>query len=74
VADQLLRERALQPDEAIARVGDALEQGLEPLLVLSGAELRHRRRQKFHGMGDGAALRTRAAPYRRARRRSGPDQ
>jgi acetyl-CoA carboxylase carboxyl transferase subunit alpha len=43
------------PDKAIAAVGDALERALEPLLVLSGAELRHRRRQKFLGMGNGAA-------------------
>jgi acetyl-CoA carboxylase carboxyl transferase subunit alpha len=42
------------PEEAIAAVGDALEQALLPLLVLSGAELRHRRRQKFLGMGNGA--------------------
>jgi acetyl-CoA carboxylase carboxyl transferase subunit alpha len=42
------------PEETIAVVGDALEQALLPLLVLSGAELRHRRRQKFLGMGNGA--------------------
>jgi acetyl-CoA carboxylase carboxyl transferase subunit alpha len=42
------------PAEAIAAVGDALERALLPLLVLSGAELRHRRRQKFLGMGNGA--------------------
>jgi acetyl-CoA carboxylase alpha subunit len=41
--------------QAIAAIGDAIEQALEPLLVLSGAELRHRRRQKFLGMGNGAA-------------------
>ena len=58
VVDQIIPEplggahRA--PDEAIAAVGDALEQALAPLLVLSGAELRHRRRQKFLGMGNGA--------------------
>jgi acetyl-CoA carboxylase carboxyl transferase subunit alpha len=58
VVDQIIPEplggahRA--PDEAIAAVGDAIEQALEPLLVLSGAELRHRRRQKFLGMGNGA--------------------
>jgi len=44
------------PDQAIADVGDALERALEPLLVLSGAELRHRRRQKFLSMGNGAAV------------------
>jgi acetyl-CoA carboxylase carboxyl transferase subunit alpha len=59
VVDQIIPEplggahRA--PDQAIAAVGDALEQALEPLLVVSGAELRHRRRQKFLGMGNGAA-------------------
>jgi acetyl-CoA carboxylase carboxyl transferase subunit alpha len=59
VVDQIIPEplggahRA--PEEAITAVGDALEQALEPLLVLSGAELRHRRRQKFLGMGNGAA-------------------
>ena len=42
------------PAETIGAVGDALEQALEPLLVLSGAELRHRRRQKFLAMGNGA--------------------
>jgi acetyl-CoA carboxylase carboxyl transferase subunit alpha len=42
------------PAATIDAVGDALEQALEPLLVLSGAELRHRRRQKFLGMGNGA--------------------
>src|SRR5690606_3142938 len=59
VVDQIIPEplggahRA--PEEAIAAGGDALEQALEPLLVLSGAELRHRRRQKFLGMGNGVA-------------------
>jgi acetyl-CoA carboxylase carboxyl transferase subunit alpha len=58
VVDQIIAEplggahRA--PNDAIAAVGDALEQALAPLLVLSGAELRHRRRQKFLGMGNGA--------------------
>ena len=41
------------PAATIDDVGDALERALEPLLVLSGAELRHRRRQKFLGMGNG---------------------
>jgi acetyl-CoA carboxylase carboxyl transferase subunit alpha len=44
------------PDQTIAAVGDAVEQALEPLLVLSGAELRHRRREKFLGIGNGAAI------------------
>jgi acetyl-CoA carboxylase carboxyl transferase subunit alpha len=58
VVDQIIPEplggahRA--PEEAIAAVGDALEQALLPLLVLSGAELRHRRRLIFLGMGNGA--------------------
>jgi acetyl-CoA carboxylase carboxyl transferase subunit alpha len=44
------------PAACIDTVGDALERILEPLLVLSGAELRHQRRQKFLGMGaNGAA-------------------
>jgi acetyl-CoA carboxylase carboxyl transferase subunit alpha len=59
VVDQIIPEplggahRA--PAETIDAIGDALEQALEPLLVLSGAELRHRRRQKFLGMGNGKA-------------------
>ena len=44
------------PAKTIGAVGDALEQALEPLLVLSGAELRHRRRQKFLAMGNGAGV------------------
>jgi acetyl-CoA carboxylase carboxyl transferase subunit alpha len=44
-----------QPDEAIAAVGDALEAALAPLLVLSGAELRHQRRQKFLDMSKNGA-------------------
>jgi acetyl-CoA carboxylase carboxyl transferase subunit alpha len=58
VVDQIVAEplggahRA--PDEAIAAVGDALERALGPLLALSGAELRHRRRQKFLRIGNGA--------------------
>ena len=39
----------------IAAVGDALEAALEPLLVLSGAELRHQRRQKFLNMSKNGA-------------------
>jgi acetyl-CoA carboxylase carboxyl transferase subunit alpha len=60
VVDQLIPEplggahRA--PREAIDAVGDALEQGLEPLLALSAAELRHRRREKFLAMGNGAVI------------------
>jgi acetyl-CoA carboxylase carboxyl transferase subunit alpha len=59
VVDQIIPEplggahRA--PEDAIAAVGDAIEQALAPLLVLSGAELRHRRRQKFLGMANGVA-------------------
>jgi acetyl-CoA carboxylase carboxyl transferase subunit alpha len=60
VVDQLIPEplggahRA--PGQAIDAVGDALEQALEPLLALSGAELRHRRREKFLAMGNGAVI------------------
>jgi acetyl-CoA carboxylase carboxyl transferase subunit alpha len=60
VVDQLIPEplggahRA--PREAIDAVGDALEQALEPLLALSAAELRHRRREKFLAMGNGAVI------------------
>jgi acetyl-CoA carboxylase carboxyl transferase subunit alpha len=59
VVDQIIAEplggahRA--PAETIDAIGDALEQALEPLLVLSGAELRHRRREKFLAMGNGVA-------------------
>ncbi len=45
-----------QPRETTGAVGEALEKALEPLLVLSGAELRHQRRQKFLKMGNGGAL------------------
>jgi acetyl-CoA carboxylase carboxyl transferase subunit alpha len=60
VVDQLIPEplggahRA--PGEAIDAVGNALEQALEPLLALSAAELRHRRRAKFLAMGNGAVI------------------
>jgi acetyl-CoA carboxylase carboxyl transferase subunit alpha len=45
-----------QPAAVIEAVGDALERALEPLQGLSGAELRHKRRQKFLGMGQASAL------------------
>jgi acetyl-CoA carboxylase carboxyl transferase subunit alpha len=45
-----------QPPAVIAAVGDALEAALEPLLTLDGAELRHKRRQKFLGMGHNGTL------------------
>jgi acetyl-CoA carboxylase carboxyl transferase subunit alpha len=44
------------PAMAIEAVGDALEAALEPLLGLDGAVLRHRRREKFLGMGHNGAL------------------
>jgi acetyl-CoA carboxylase carboxyl transferase subunit alpha len=44
-----------QPKETVAAVGDALETALAPLLVLSGAELRHQRRQKFLNMSKNGA-------------------
>ena len=76
VVDQLIPEplggahRA--PGEAIAAVGDALEQALEPLLALSAAELRHRRREKFLAMGNGCrAVSATAFAAPRERRRDG---
>ena len=39
------------PDDAIAAVGDAIDNALTPLLALSGAEVRRHRRQKFLEMG-----------------------
>jgi acetyl-CoA carboxylase carboxyl transferase subunit alpha len=45
-----------QPAAAIEAVGDALEAALLPLLGVDGAELRHRRRQKFLAMGHNGAL------------------
>jgi acetyl-CoA carboxylase carboxyl transferase subunit alpha len=60
VVDQIIPEPLggahRQPKETVQAVGDALEAALEPLLVLSGAELRHQRRQKFLKMGNGAAM------------------
>ena len=60
VVDQVIAEPLggahRQPKACIEDVGDALEAALEPLLVLSGAELRHQRRSKFLAMGaNGAA-------------------
>ncbi len=39
------------PDDAIAAVGDAIDNALTPLLALSGPEIRRHRRQKFLEMG-----------------------
>jgi acetyl-CoA carboxylase carboxyl transferase subunit alpha len=44
-----------QPKETVGAVGDALETALDPLLILSGAELRHQRRQKFLNMSKNGA-------------------
>ena len=59
VIDQIIAEPLggahRQPKETIEAVGDAIEAALEPLLVLSGAEIRHRRRQKFLSMGKNGA-------------------
>jgi acetyl-CoA carboxylase carboxyl transferase subunit alpha len=59
VVDQIIPEPLggahRKPGDTIAAVGDALEAALEPLLVLSGAELRHQRRQKFLAMGKNGA-------------------
>jgi len=55
VVDQLIEEPVggahRTPDEAVAAVGDAIEKALDPLLLLDGKEIRHRRRQKFLEMG-----------------------
>jgi acetyl-CoA carboxylase carboxyl transferase subunit alpha len=59
VVDQVIPEPLggahRRPEETIAAVGEALEVALEPLLALSGAELRHQRRQKFLTMGKNGA-------------------
>ena len=44
------------PDEAISSVGDAIERAMKPLLAMSGAEVRHQRRQKFLEMGKSEAV------------------
>jgi acetyl-CoA carboxylase carboxyl transferase subunit alpha len=60
VVDQIIPEPLggahRKPEDTIAAVGDALEAALAPLLVLSGAELRHQRRQKFLAMGKNGAV------------------
>jgi acetyl-CoA carboxylase carboxyl transferase subunit alpha len=60
VVDQIIPEPLggahRKPEDTIAAVGDALEAALEPLLVPSGAELRHQRRQKFLAMGKNGAV------------------
>jgi acetyl-CoA carboxylase carboxyl transferase subunit alpha len=59
VVDQVIAEPLggahRQPETSVQDVGDALQQALEPLLVLSGAELRHQRRSKFLDMGKNGA-------------------
>jgi acetyl-CoA carboxylase carboxyl transferase subunit alpha len=59
VVDQIIPEPLggahRQPKETITAVGDALEAALDPLLILSGAELRHQRRQKFLNMSKNGA-------------------
>ncbi len=40
-----------QPQEAIERLGEAIEEALQPLLHLDGARLRAQRREKFLAMG-----------------------
>ncbi|MEM7045674.1 MAG: acetyl-CoA carboxylase carboxyltransferase subunit alpha [Pseudomonadota bacterium] len=44
------------PEEAIAAVGDAIDNALTPLLVMSGTEIRHHRRRKFLEMGKAEAV------------------
>jgi acetyl-CoA carboxylase carboxyl transferase subunit alpha len=39
------------PSEAVARLGDALDEALRPLLAADGESLRRQRRQKFLAMG-----------------------
>ena len=43
------------PHETVRAVGDALQETLDPLTALAGAELRHQRREKYLQMGNGAA-------------------
>jgi len=43
------------PEQAITVVGDAIDNALTPLLAMSGAEVRHHRRQKFLEMGKAPA-------------------
>lgn len=43
------------PGDAIAAVGDAIDNALTPLLALNGPEIRRHRRQKFLEMGTGDA-------------------
>ena len=43
--------RAFGPKEAVARLGEALDHALRPLLATDGETLRRQRRQKFLAMG-----------------------
>jgi acetyl-CoA carboxylase carboxyl transferase subunit alpha len=60
IIDQIVAEplggahRASQ--EAIARLGEAIDEALRPLAVQDGDALRRQRRQKFLAMGSGAGL------------------
>ena len=55
VIDQVVREPLggahRSPQEAIARLGEAIDQSLRPLARLDGDTLRRQRRQKFLAMG-----------------------
>jgi acetyl-CoA carboxylase carboxyl transferase subunit alpha len=44
------------PQEAIARLGEAIDEALRPLVGLDGDALRRQRRQKFLSMGAGPGL------------------
>jgi acetyl-CoA carboxylase carboxyl transferase subunit alpha len=44
------------PQEAIARLGEAIDEALRPLVGLDGEALRRQRRQKFLSMGAGPGL------------------
>ena len=60
VVDRIIEEPAggahRTPEEAIAVVGDAIDNALSPLLTMSGAEIRHHRRRKFLEMGKAEAV------------------
>lgn len=60
VVDRIIEEPAggahRTPDQAIAAVGDAIDNALTPLLAMSGTEIRHHRRRKFLEMGKAEAM------------------
>jgi len=60
VVDRIIEEPAggahRTPEEAIAVVGDAIDNALSPLVAMSGGEIRHHRRRKFLEMGKAEAV------------------